>query len=56
MIESGDCLIILDGLDEVTDPSLRIQVTDRTFSRWSLDSVRIAFWSQAALLAMTGRH
>ena len=29
MIESGDCLIILDGLDEVTDPSLRIQVTER---------------------------
>ncbi|GEM_PF-6938100 len=28
-IESGECLIILDGLDEVTNPSLRIQVTDR---------------------------
>jgi len=28
-IENGQCLIILDGLDEVTNPSLRIQVTDR---------------------------
>ncbi|MGH7597405.1 MAG: NACHT domain-containing protein, partial [bacterium] len=28
-IESGECLIILDGLDEVTNPGLRIQVTDR---------------------------
>lgn len=28
-IESGNCLIILDGLDEVTNPSLRLQVTDR---------------------------
>jgi len=26
-IEAGECLIILDGLDEVTDPELRVQVT-----------------------------
>jgi len=28
-IEAGRCLVILDGLDEVTNPSLRIQVTER---------------------------
>ncbi len=28
-IELGQCLIILDGLDEVADPSLRIRVTER---------------------------
>ncbi|MBI5715756.1 MAG: HEAT repeat domain-containing protein, partial [Chloroflexi bacterium] len=28
-IEHGECLVILDGLDEVTDPALRMQVTDR---------------------------
>ncbi|MCL4298461.1 MAG: HEAT repeat domain-containing protein [Anaerolineae bacterium] len=28
-IQAGQCLIILDGLDEVSDPSLRIRVTER---------------------------
>ncbi|MGB0384893.1 MAG: HEAT repeat domain-containing protein [Ardenticatenaceae bacterium] len=28
-IENGHCLIILDGLDEVTDPTLRTRVTER---------------------------
>ena len=28
-IELGECLVILDGLDEVTNPGLRMQVTDR---------------------------
>ncbi len=28
-IEEGNCLVILDGLDEVADPALRRQVTDR---------------------------
>lgn len=28
-IENGRCLVILDGLDEVADPHLRMQVTDR---------------------------
>ena len=28
-IASGQCLIILDGLDEVTDPGLRIQIINR---------------------------
>lgn len=27
-VENGQCLIILDGLDEVTDPSLRLRVTE----------------------------
>lgn len=28
-IEAGTCLVILDGLDEVADPNLRIRVTER---------------------------
>jgi len=28
-LEDGQCLVILDGLDEVTNPNLRMQVTDR---------------------------
>jgi HEAT repeat protein len=28
-IEAGECLVILDGLDEVTDPELRAEVTTR---------------------------
>lgn len=28
-MEAGRCLVILDGLDEVTNPSLRVQVTER---------------------------
>ncbi len=28
-LEAGDCLVILDGLDEVTDPELRTEVTAR---------------------------
>jgi predicted NACHT family NTPase len=28
-IRDGACLVILDGLDEVTDPQLRMRVTDR---------------------------
>ncbi|MEZ4730207.1 MAG: NACHT domain-containing protein [Caldilineaceae bacterium] len=27
-VENGQCLIILDGLDEVTDPALRLRVTE----------------------------
>ena len=28
-LEAGECLVILDGLDEVTDPDLRLEVTAR---------------------------
>lgn len=28
-VEQGECLIILDGLDEVGDPGLRMQITER---------------------------
>ena len=29
VLSAGQCFVILDGLDEVTDPALRIRVTDR---------------------------